>query len=86
MEYPRASKAVLVDAETGNQTELACGDTANALYYEMTDMEKAVKNRMHADKNDRQDEMHLAYTRDVMAIMTRLRKDWGMKYPGENWD
>lgn len=30
--------------------------------------------------------MHLAYTRDVMEIMTRLRKDWGMKYPGENWN
>ena len=86
---------------------MICGDTATALYYEMTDMEQAVKNKTcankngidknSADKNDtnknsesneqnEQDEMHLAYTRDVMEIMTRLRKDWGMKYPGENWD
>ena len=51
MEYPRASKAILVDAETGKQTELDCGDTANALYYEMTDMEQAVKNKICTNKN-----------------------------------
>ena len=29
--------------------------------------------------------MQLVYSRDVMEIMTKLRKDWGMKYPGETW-
>lgn len=29
--------------------------------------------------------MRLSDTRDVMEIMTRLRKEWGMKYPGEEW-
>ena len=27
--------------------------------------------------------MYLAYTRDVMEIMTRIRQDWGMQYPEE---
>ena len=22
----------------------------------------------------------------LLDIMTRLRKEWGMKYPGEEWD
>ena len=29
--------------------------------------------------------MQLAYSKEVMEIMTKLRKDWGMKYPGEVW-
>ena len=78
MEYPRASKAVIVDAESGNTREIAAGQTENALYYEMMDMEAAVKN---ADAS----EMKLEYSRDVMDIMTRLRKDWNMKYPDEEW-
>lgn len=47
MEYPRADKAVIVDAESGAQTEITAGDTADALYYEMQDMEQAVKAGMH---------------------------------------
>lgn len=78
MEYPRADNAVLVDAETGERTEVECGDTSNALYYEMQDMETAVKTRDTAC-------MHLEYSKDVMDIMTKLRKDWNMKYPNEEW-
>lgn len=78
MEYPRASKAVIVDAESGNTREIEAGQTENAPYYEMMDMEAAVKN---ADAS----EMKLEYSRDVMDIMTRLRKDWNMKYPDEEW-
>ena len=79
MEYPRADKAVIVDAETGERTEITEGETGNALYYEMLDMEQAVR-------SGNADGMHLEYTKDVMDIMTKLRKDWGMKYPEENWD
>lgn len=78
MEYPRADKAVIVDAETGARTPVEAGDTANALYYEMLDMEEAVRS---GDASA----MKLAYSRDVMEIMTRLRKSWNMKYPGEEW-
>ena len=57
---------------------MECGDTSNALYYEMQDMEVAVKTRDTAC-------MHLEYSKDVMDIMTKLRKDWDMKYPNEEW-
>ena len=78
MEYPRACKATIVDAETGEETLIETGETGKALYYEMTDMEEAVRT---GDPGI----MKLDYSRDVMDIMTRLRKDWGMKYPGEEW-
>ena len=78
MEFPRASKAVFVDAETGEKTEYAVGETENALYYEMTDMEKAVRT---GDISA----MKLFFSRDVMNIMTDLRKDWGLQYPEEAW-
>ena len=78
MEYPRADKAVIVDAESGERTEIESGENANALYYEMMDMEQAVRS---GDASN----MQLQYSKDVMDIMTKLRKDWGMKYPGEQW-
>ena len=54
------------------------GNTEKALYYEMCDMEEAVRN---------QDDSHLnlEYTKDVMDIMSQLRKEWKMQYPGEKW-
>lgn len=78
MEYPRASKAVIVDAQTGEMAEISCGNTSDALYYEMIDMEHAV---ITGDASN----MHLNYTKDVMDVMTKLRKDWGMQYPNEVW-
>ena len=78
MEFPRASKAVFVDAQTGERTEYAAGEMENALYYEMMDMETAVRT---GDTSV----MKLTFSRDVMNIMTSLRKDWGMQYPGEAW-
>ena len=78
MEYPRADKAVIVDAESGERTEIESGENANALYYEMMDMEQAVRS---GDASN----MQLQYSKDVLDIMTKLRKDWGMKYPGEQW-
>lgn len=78
MEFPRAEKATIVDAETGAKKEIDCGCTADALQYELTDMEQAVS-RQNAD------DMKLAFSKDVMDIMTEIRKDWNMKYPGEDW-
>ncbi len=78
MEFPRASKAVFVDAETGERKEFAAGETENALYYEMVDMEEAV---CTGDASI----MKLSFSRDIMNIMTSLRKDWGMQYLGEKW-
>lgn len=78
MNYPRADKAMIVDAESGAVTEIDAGETQNALYYEMVDMEEAVK-------SGKSEIMCLEYSKDVMDIMTKLRKEWNMKYPGEEW-
>ena len=75
-EYPRADKAVIVDAQTGQRTELCEGDTELALVYEMTDMENAVLNGDTAA-------LKLDTTVDVMQIMTDLRRECGLVYPEE---
>lgn len=78
MEYPRASKALIVDAQSGKSKEITVGDTSNALFYELQDMENAI---ITGDASL----LHLQESSDVMNIMTKLRKDWGLKYPGEIW-
>ena len=50
MDYPRAEKAVIVDASTGAREEIAEGATADALYYEMLDMEAAVRDGRRGDQ------------------------------------
>lgn len=79
MEYPRADQAIIVEAESGKTHKINAGVTANALQYEMEDMEDAILNG-----NDFV--MRLSDTIDVMDIMTHIRKEWGMKYPGEVWE
>ncbi|MFM0899992.1 Gfo/Idh/MocA family oxidoreductase [Streptococcus suis] len=74
-EYPRGQKAVITYTEDGSQEVIEAGETAKALSYEVADMEKAVAGIENT--------MHLAYTQDVMAIMTQLRKEWGLVYPEE---
>lgn len=75
-EYPRADKAVIVDSQTGQRTELCEGDTELALVYEMTDMENAILSGDTAA-------LKLDTTVDVMQIMTDLRREWGLVYPEE---
>lgn len=74
-EYPRAEKAVITYTEDGHQEEITCGGTDQALRYEVLDMEQAVAGAGN--------EMHLDYTSDVMSVMTKIRKDWGLFYPEE---
>jgi len=76
MEFPRADKAVIVDAVTGERKEVSAGESGNALYYELTDMENAVSSGETGT-------MQLGFSRDVMHIMTDLRKQWGLVYPEE---
>ncbi len=76
MEYPRAAKAVFTDAVTGKQQEITAGDPKDALWYEICDMEEAVRT-----KEPRL--LRLRETMDVMEIMTGLRRDWGLAYPEE---
>ncbi len=74
MEYPRADRALIVDAETGRTETVSAGRTADALRYELEDMESAVLTG---------GDMMLPYTADVMALMTALRRAWGVVYPEE---
>ena len=74
-EYPRGQKAVITYTEDGSQEIIKAGETAKALQYEVLDMEAAV-----AGENDY---TYLNYSRDVMDLMTELRKDWGLTYPEE---
>lgn len=75
-EYPRAQKATIVDAATGASTYIEEGSTENALQYELEDMEEAIL-------KGNTEKMKLDYSKDVMEIMTGLRKEWNMKYPEE---
>lgn len=74
-EYPRANQATITYTEDGHKESIECGDTAEALWYEICDMEQAVSGKGN--------EMHLDYTSDVMDIMTKIRKSWGFSYPEE---
>ena len=74
-EYPRGEKAIITWTEDGRKEEIAAGRTIDALSYEVMDMEAAVS----GERND----MHLDYTVDVMELMTRIRREWGMRYPEE---
>lgn len=77
MEYPRADKAIIVDAASGAVTPIEAGETKRALEYEMRDMEEAVQS---GDVS----RMQMPFTGDVMNIMTDLRKNWGLVYPEES--
>ena len=58
------------------KTELIkAGENADALAYELADMEKAINGDPSC--------MHLDYTKDVMDMMTEFRKSWGFTYPEE---
>lgn len=75
MEYPRANKAKIYYTEENKFEEINIGNTSDALYYEMEDMEKAI--------NNIEDVMNLQYTKDVIDIMTEIRKNWNMYYNSE---
>ena len=74
MEYPRADEAVIVDAVTGGRETVRAGRTAEALAYELADMEAAIRG---------EGDMLLSCTADVMELMTALRQEWGVSYPEE---
>ena len=76
MEYPRAWEAVITYTENGKTEKIESGENAQALKYEMEDMENAI----NGDKSG----IFLEYTKDVMDIMTQIRREWGMYYPEEN--
>ncbi len=76
MEYPRGWEAKITDAVSGESKTLCAGEHADALKYELEDFETAIRTG--------EDLLHLDYTKDVMELMTKARKGWGMTYPEED--
>ena len=75
MEYPRAWEARITHTDSGETEVIQTGEHADALAYELADMEKAIRGDAEC--------MHLDYTKDVMDMMTEFRKEWGFQYPEE---
>ena len=75
MEYPRAWEARITYTDSGETEVIQTGEHADALAYELADMEKAIREDAEC--------MHLEYTKDVMDMMTEFRKEWGFQYPEE---
>ncbi len=73
--YPRAEEAVITYTQDGLQQIIRSGSTADALSYEVLDMEHTISTG--------EDRMRLNYTKDVMDLMTRIRRDWKLTYPEE---
>ncbi|WP_225047632.1 Gfo/Idh/MocA family protein [Lacticaseibacillus kribbianus] len=73
MEYPRSQEATFTSPDQLSEVILE-GDAGQALAYEAHDMATAVETGENPT---------LAWTRDVMAIMTDARKAWGFAYPNE---
>ena len=63
------------ESEYFRRKESKAGENADALAYELADMEKAINGDPSC--------MHLDYTKDVMDMMTEFRKSWGFTYPEE---
>lgn len=74
-EYPRAAEAEIVYTADGRREKISAGESKKALEYEITDMEKYV------DTKGGRENMQIV--RDVMATLTAIRNQWGMKYEFE---
>ena len=74
MEYPRAWEAKVTYTDTGKTEIVAAGENADALAYELQDMESAISG---------DGDMYLEYTKDVMDMMTEFRRSWRFTYPEE---
>lgn len=73
--YPRGEEAVITYTENNEKEVVRAGNTGDALSYEVADMEAAISGNTEV--------MYLNYTKDVMEMMTEIRRQWGMKYPEE---
>ena len=73
--YPRADKATITYTEDGRTEVIEAGKTAEALQYEVQDMQDYVWN--HSGKDN------LRIVRDVMETLSAIRNQWGMVYPFE---
>ena len=71
--YPRGDQAVITCSSDGH-SENKNGETKAALFYKIEDMEDYVSNKYSKTLDN---------TSNVMKILTKIRKQWGMIYPFE---
>lgn len=74
-EYPRADKATVTYTADGHTEKISSGKLEDALRYEIENFEYSVSSGKNIMRQD--------YTCDVMEVITKLRKDWGLYYPEE---
>lgn len=73
--YPRGDVATITYTSDGHVETLELGDTTKALDYEVEDMQNYILKDGGKE--------NLQYIRDVMSILTEIRRQWGMIYPFE---
>lgn len=73
--YPRADQAVITYTADGHTEVVEAGRTADALLYEVQDMQDYVRSRSGQE--------NLAIVRDVMETLSAVRSQWGLVYPFE---
>lgn len=88
MEYPRAEKAQIHYTENSTVEEVEGGDERQALEYEVNHMEEALTyKKSHPEAYEEAMElMKHTFTRDVMEVMTDIRRQWGLSYSFEAVD
>ncbi|SOB71974.1 Oxidoreductase family, NAD-binding Rossmann fold [Anaerobutyricum hallii] len=69
------TSGIILRNPDGHTETIEAGETAYALDYEVEDMQNYVLNGGS--------EEYLTYSRDVMSVLTDIRKQWGMIYPFE---
>ena len=76
MEYPRSDTATITWMPDMRKEEVHVGERKCALAYEIADLEAAVAGD--------EEKLHLIdMASDVMDLMTRCRREWGVSYPEE---
>lgn len=75
-DYPRADRASVTMTEDGSVTWIEAGSKADALAYEAQDVEDYIRHQKDGQKN-------LTLVSDVMDVLTDIRRQWNMIYPGE---
>ncbi|MBR3737535.1 MAG: Gfo/Idh/MocA family oxidoreductase [Eubacterium sp.] len=73
--FNRSCKATITLFDARQPIVITSDTSVSPLLYEARDMEEAVLGG--------ENKMRLNLTRDVMDIMTKLRYDWGVRYPEE---
>ncbi len=72
--FPRANKAT-INYLDGTVEVIECGEEEKALDYEVIFMEEKI--------NENKESNSIELTYDVIKIMNKVRKDWGILYPFE---